>query len=147
MVMEIVMLIAVPLITSLLAPLALEIVRKKINQRKDDAEAKRSEFASVLDADKHNDQVAAELRQELRSENVALKERNSDLERQVRESAIKAEDAARWEAKFYALKKEKQTLEFELTLVRKELEQFRRQYEQYTEIRDRARRKVGEPND
>ena len=140
--MEILMLVAVPLVTSLLAPIALELVGKAINKRKEDAEVRRTDFTSVLDADKHNDQVAAELRRELRDENVSLKKTNSELERAAANANARAAEAEKWEARFYALKKEKQSLEFELILVKKELEQFRRQYEQYAEVRDRARSRV-----
>lgn len=112
-------------------------VNKKLNARKEN----RTES---LAEEQYNDKLAHELREELRTENQSLKEDNAALRTRVVEAAESLIEVDNWKKRFYALKKEKQNLEFELSLLRQELEYIRRQYEEYRAIRERAEQHFGD---
>lgn len=128
--MEIVGLLAIPVLTSILAPIILEIVRKRIADKK-------AKLAEVREDDARNDELAAELRSELRNDNTALRERNAALERQHLADLQTVQEAEKWKKDFYALRKEKRTMEFEVSMLKQELDYLRRIYEEYLEIRKR----------
>ena len=128
--MEIVGLLAIPVLTSILAPIILEIVRKRIADKK-------AKLAEVREDDARNDELAAELRSELRNDNTALRERNAALEKQHLADLQTVQEAEKWKKDFYALRKEKRAMEFEVSMLKQELDYLRRIYEEYLEIRKR----------
>lgn len=128
--MEIIGLLAIPVLTSILAPIVLEIVRKRIADKK-------AEQAEVRDQDAKNDEMAAALRTELRTDNTELRERNATLEAQHLADLATIHEAEKWKKDFYALRKEKRALEFEVVMLKQELEYLRSTYEEYTKIRKR----------
>jgi len=138
--MEILTLIAPAVFSALLAPVAVKWFTKLIDSRKE----KRTEES---EEEKYNDTLASSLRKELRDENLALKERNTVLESQVRASIESILEGDTWKRKFYAVKKEKQHLEFEITLLRQELEYLRSQYDEYIALRKRAEERISDDGD
>lgn len=133
--MEIVLLLAVPTLTALVAPLVLQWVSNRINEKK--AEKERAVAASDRE-----DDLAAGLRAELREDNKNLRERNEALEAQRREAQDAIEESRDWQEKYLSMQQEKAYLEFELTLVQQELEHIRRQHDEYIAVRERAERGI-----
>lgn len=134
--MELFYFLAIPILTSILAPIALELVKRNLNKRKEEREALMSE-------DQRNDQIAADLRDELRTDNVAMKKTIHDQNREIHELQLEVVKHSTWESKFYALKKEKQHLEWELKLLKDELDRLREQFDEYVEVRERIQHQVG----
>lgn len=129
--LEVATLLAGPLIVGLLAPIALELLRKKLNRN-------REERVDTLENEKHDDKVAADLRSELRTDNQTLREENQRLKQSAIDHYDLMVDKRNWEEAYYAMKKEKGRLAFELDLIQKELKTIKEQYEQYLAIRKRA---------
>ena len=137
--MEFLTFLAVPVLTSLFAPVVLEYIGYRINKKKEAASQAHSN-------EHHNDEIASQLRQELRDENLVLKERNEALEQKVQDGSAVVLESERWRARYYAMKKEKQHLEFELTLIRKELEYLREYYDEFVQVRNKAEQRRREIN-
>ena len=128
---DILPIVIVPTITAILAPVILALLGKWLNKRKESAD------------------LGAALREELRGDNKTLRERNKELEGAYTERNRLQQESDTWQRKFFEIKKEKQYLEFELTLLQREIEHIRRQHEEYTAIRERAERQFdnNEPDD
>lgn len=133
--MEILSLIALPVLSSLLIPIILEWFKKRLS-------ATREKRELDLTEDQHNDQVAAAMRDELREDNKDLRARVIELQKAIDVDAVREREELH--RKLYAIKKEKLNLQFELNLVRQELDYIRRQYEEYTAVRRRAAGHLGD---
>ena len=129
--MEFLTLLAAPTLTALIAPVVLELIRKRIDRRKQERESQEK------DADR-NIALADELRDELRAENLDLKKSVNDLKAKIAQGASADEEIERWQNKFYALRKEYRRMSFDVSLMKQELEFLRRKYDEYLEIRERA---------
>lgn len=123
---DILPIVIVPTITAILAPVILALLGKWLNKRKESAD------------------LGAALREELRDDNKTLRERNKELEGAYAERNQLQQESDSWQKKFFEMKKEKQYLEFELTLLQREIEHIRSQHEEYTAIRERAERQFGQ---
>lgn len=123
--------LAGPFILGLLSPIALELLRKRLNRNREDR-------VDELETEKHDDTIAAALRSELRQDNQTLREENLRLKSSAIDHYDLIEDKRKWQEAYYAMKKEKGRLDFELELIKQELRTIKEQYDEYIEIRERA---------
>lgn len=124
-----------PLITAILAPIVVGMFTKAMNKRK---EERTHDFSQ----EQHDDKIAKDLRDEMRADIKQKNERIKELEDSAVSSYEAITDRDKWKAKYFSIKKEKDRISFELTLLQKELETIRRQYEHYAELRARAEKHV-----
>lgn len=138
--MELLTLLAAPILTALIAPVILEMIKKRIDRKKQERELQ----------DKGVDRnliLADQLRDELREENVDLKKFVDELQQKIIEHAGSQGEIDKWQAKFYNLRKENRRLAFDLALMKKELEFLREKYEEYIAVRERAEQQFGRGSD
>lgn len=138
--MELLTLLAAPTLTALIAPVVLELIRKRIDRRKQERESQEK------GADR-NIALADELRDELRAENIDLKKEVDQLQDKITARLSASGEAEKWQAKFYSLRKDYRRLSFDVSLMRQELEFLRKKYDEYLAVRERAEeqfRRAGE---
>lgn len=138
--MELLTLLAAPILTALIAPVILEMIKKRIDKKKQERELQ----------DKGVDRnliLADQLRDELREENVDLKKFVDELQQRIVDHAGAQGEIDKWQAKFYNLRKENRRLAFDLALMKKELEFLREKYEEYIAVRERAEQQFGRDSD
>lgn len=138
--MELLTLLAAPTLTALIAPVVLELIRKRIDRHKQERESQEK------GADR-NIALADELRDELRAENIDLKKEVDQLQDKITARLSASGEAEKWQAKFYSLRKDYRRLSFDVSLMRQELEFLRKKYDEYLAVRERAEeqfRRAGE---
>ena len=129
--MEFLTLLAAPTLTALIAPVVLELIRKRIDRHKQERESQDK------DADR-NIALADELRDELRAENLDLKKNVDDLKVKIAQGASADKEIEKWQNKFYSLRKEYRRMSFDVSLMKQELEFLRSKYDEYLKVRERA---------
>lgn len=138
--MEYITVIGLPIIIGVITPIFMEFLRKKLHERREDRQ-------DALENEKHDDQMASALREELREENRSLKEENLRLKKSAVDHYDIIQESKKWEESYYLMRKEKDRLSFELALLQKELELVREQHEDYLKIRKWAERHLGGQDD
>lgn len=114
------------LIASLLAPVVIEWVRSKLAARQEREKAKSAEAGK-------KPTVEAELRDELRDDIVRYRQQIVDLEnlideheqerkRLMRERKEALDELDRWKSAYYDVRRDKLSIEFEMKMLRKEVE-------------------------
>lgn len=121
------------LVTSIIGPLSFEIVRWRL-KRRDDRERKEAENQDKKPT------VEAALRSELREDNIKYRDQVAGLESLIRDyenerTRIIADhrkseqELDKWRTAYYDIRKDKLGLEFEMKMVRKEVDILKAQLE------------------
>lgn len=114
------------LIASLLAPVVIEWVRSKLAARQEREKAKSAEAGQ-------KPTVEAELRDELREDIVRyrqqivglenlIEEHEQERKRLMRERKEALDELDRWKSAYYDVRRDKLSIEFEMKMLRKEVE-------------------------
>ena len=128
-------------ISAFVIPASLKVVEVLLEKRKE-KQAEKAKRKHALTSS--NIELGDDLRDELRDENITLKKSVVDLQQQLAEANRLVQELEQWKRKFYRLKKENTRLEFDLSLMTKEIELLREKYAEYIAIRERAAGQFGD---